>query len=64
MDGLVSFIVMIGTILFYYRRYRIVPNWSRALDPRMVFDGVADLVDGELERSEVLCRLEGSKWIR
>ena len=33
-------------------------------DPRLVFDGVEDFVDGEHERGEVLYRLEGLERTR
>jgi len=63
-DGIVSFTVLVRTILFYSEKCRIIPNWSRAPNPRLVLDGIEDLVDGEPERSEVLCRLEGLEQTR
>jgi len=62
MDGIVPFTVMIRIILFYFGKCRIVSDLSRASDLLMVLDGIEDLIDGELERSEVLCRLEGLEW--
>ena len=63
MDGLVSFAVVIGTILFYSGRCRIVPDWFRTPDLWLVFDSVEDQIDGELKWSELLCRIEGSERI-
>ena len=64
MDDLVRLIVMWGILLFCSRKRRIVLDWSRASDPRLIFNGVEELVDGELEWSEVLYRLEGLERIR
>ena len=48
MGSLVSFSVVIGTVLFCFERCRIVQDW-------LVFDGVEDLVDEKPEQSEVPC---------
>ena len=63
-DGFVPFIVAVETILFCSEKCRIVPDWSRAYDPWLVLDGIGDLIDGEPERSKVLCQLEGSEQIQ
>ena len=63
-DGLVPFAVRIRTILFCSGKCRIVPDWSRESEPRLVLDGIEDLVDAEPERSEVLCRLVGLEKTR
>jgi len=62
-DSLVSFAVMIGTILFCSGRCRIVPDWSRVPNPWLVFDGIEDLVDGKPEGSELFCQLESSERV-
>ena len=49
--GLVSFTVVIETILFCSGRCRIVSDWSQAPDSWLVLDGIKDLVDREVERS-------------
>ena len=59
MDGLVPFTVMVRPVLFCSEKCRIIPDWSRTSDPRLVLDAIEDLVDGETKRSEVLYRLEG-----
>jgi len=58
-DSLVPLTVVVRTTLFYSEKCRFVSDWSRASDPRLVLDGVEDLVDGEPKQSEVLCWLEG-----
>ena len=63
-DGLVPFAVGVRTILFCSRKCRIVSDWSRASDPPLVLDGIEDLVNGEPERSKMLCRLEGLEKTR
>ena len=59
MDGSVPLTIVEGTILFCSRECGIVLDRSWMLDPRLVLDGVEDLVDGEPERGEVLCQLKG-----
>ena len=54
MDGLVLFTIMGRTILFYSEKCEIILDWPRAPDPRLVFDGIEDLVDGKPERNEML----------
>jgi len=57
-NDFVPFTVIIGTVLFFSGRCKIVMDWYRALDPWLILDGVEDLIYGESERSEVLYRLE------
>ena len=40
------------------RKCKVVLDRSRTPDPWLILDGVEDLVEGELEQDEVLCRLE------
>ena len=63
MDGLVPFIIMIGTV-FCCDRCKIVYDWSRALGSWLGFEGIEDLVNKEPKRSEVLCRLESSERVQ
>ena len=63
-DGLVPVTLMVRALPFYFGKCKIVPNWSWAPDPRLVLDGVGDLIDGKPLRSEVLCRLEGLEGAR
>ena len=56
------FTVVVRTVLFCSGKCEIISVWFQATDPWFVVDvvdGVDDLVDGELERSEVLFQLEG-----
>ena len=53
MDGLVPFVVVVGTLFLRPGKRGIVLDWSRASDPGLVFDGFKDLVNRELQRSEV-----------
>ena len=46
MDGSVSFVVMEEAVLLCNWESRIILDW--ALDPRLVLDGIKDLVDGVL----------------
>ena len=55
---LVPLTVLVGTILFCFGKCRIILDWSRALDAQLVLDGAENLIDGELEQSEVLFQLE------
>ena len=61
MDSSVPLAVVKGTILFYSRECEVVLDQSWTPEPRLILNGIEDLVDGELERGEVLCRLEGLK---
>jgi len=58
-DGLIPFTVMAGSVSFFSGKCRIVLNWSWTPDPCLVLDSIEDFVDGEPERSEMLCQLEG-----
>ena len=58
-DDLVSLTVMVGAIFFCSRKYEIVHDQSQAPNLRLVFNGIEDLVDGELQRSEVSHQLIG-----
>jgi len=51
-DGLVPFTVMVGTIFLRTEKRGIVLDWSQTSDPGLVFDGVEDLVDRELQQSK------------
>ena len=62
MDNLVSLALMIGVVLFYSIKYNIVPDWFWAPYPRLVLDGVEELVDGEPQQSELMFYLEGLEW--
>jgi len=56
-DGLVPLtIVAEKNTLLFIELYKIVLDWSRAPDLRLVLDSVEDLVVGEPERREVLYR--------
>ena len=56
-----SLTIMIGTIFLFSGKYGIVSDGSWASNPRLILDGVEDLVDGEPQRSGILFRLEGSE---
>ena len=62
-DDLVSFAFMKETILFH-SECRVVLDRHRAPYPRLVLDGIEDLIDGKPQRGEVLFHLEDSGWIR
>jgi len=51
-DGLVPFTVVVGTVFLRLGKRGIVVDWSRASNPGLIFDGVEDLVDRELQRNE------------
>ena len=61
-DNFVSFTIMIGVILFCSEKCEIVLNWSWISNPWLVLDGVEDLINGELQKSEVFLQLVGSEW--
>ena len=52
-DGLVPFAVVIGTVFLRTRKREIVLDWFQASNSGLVFNGVEDLVDRELQQSEV-----------
>ena len=62
MDGLVSLAVVEEAILFCSDEGRIILDWLRVLDPRLVLDGIKDFVDGKFQWSEMLLCLEGLEW--
>jgi len=52
MDNLVPFAVVVGIVFIRPKKREIVLDWSRTSTPGLVLDGVKDLVDRELQRSE------------
>ena len=54
MDSLMSLAVMIGAIIFCSEKWGIVLDYSQPTNPRLVLKGVKDLIDEELQRSEML----------
>ena len=60
MGGLVSFTFVEGTILSRSGKCGIMLDRLRVPYPRLVLDGIEDVVDGKPQRGEVLLR---SEWI-
>ena len=53
MDGLVPFSLMKGAIFLRLEQWEIVMEWPWMYYPWLVLDGVEDLIDWELQQSEV-----------
>ena len=62
MDDLVSLAIVEGAVVLYSEVGKIILDWLQASDPRLVLDGIKDLVDGESQRSEILFRPKGLEW--
>ena len=63
-DGLVSLTVMVRAVFFRFVECWVILDWLWAPDPRLVLDGIEDLIDREPEKNEVLCQLENLDWTR
>jgi len=61
-DSLLPLFVMVRAVFFCLGEYGIILAWFRMSDPWLVLDGVEDLIDSELQQSEVLCQLVGLEW--
>jgi len=57
-DDMVSFTVMIRIVLFCSGECGVVLGRPRTPHPWLIFDGIEDFIDGELQRSEMLFHLE------
>jgi len=53
MSSHVSLAIVEGIVLLCFRDDRIVMVWLWVPDPRLVFDGIINLVDGKSQWSEV-----------
>jgi len=60
--GLVSLTIVVRTIIFHFRKCRVVLDRLRAPYPWLVLDGIEDFIDGEPQWGGVLFRPESSKW--
>jgi len=63
MVDLVPFAVMVATVFFRPEKQGIVLNWSRASYPWLVFDGIENLVDWELQWCVAFHRSVNLGWI-
>ena len=59
MDGLVPLTIMIKTVFFRFKEYKVVSDQLRALYPRLVLDDIENFVVGKHQRSGVFFHLEG-----
>ena len=63
-DSLMSLAVLVRTVIFRFRKYKIVLDRLPASYPLLVLDGTEDLINGEPQWGEVLFRAEGPEWTR
>ena len=61
MDGLMPLTVVVGASLFCSGMRGVMLDGSRTPDSGLILDDVEDYVDGDPERSELLCQLVGSE---
>jgi len=62
-SDLVSLAFVEGTILSRSGKYGVMLDRLRASYPRLVFDGIKGVIDGEPQLGKMLLSSEGSEWI-
>ena len=54
MDDLVSLNIIEGAVLLCFEESMIILDWLGVLDPKLVLDGIKDLVNGDLNAVNIV----------